>query len=162
MEPITENEFVLKAQQEHCHANLNERTEAVSPSYVKYKCFAQELLGKKTYPTWRINRDGTEYIGAYEISRNKAFPISYNDLSKKPQLFSKINFKKDENYLKSVCVISFYCEGCGVYVIKDGNHRLLQCVLYGLDPELEVYQVVSRDWSSCKVDMKNFCECNSS
>jgi len=159
MESITESDFILRAQQENCRANLSERFSAIAPSYVRYKCFAQELLSKKTFPTWRTNRDGTEYIGACEIPRSQAFPITYSDLSKKPHLFPKINFDDKENYLKSACAISFHCEGCGVHVIKDGNHRLLQCALYGLNPELEVYQVNSRDWSSCNVDMKNFCEC---
>ena len=159
MESITESEFLLKVQQENCRANLSERSDAVAPNYLKYKCLAQDFLNKKAFPTWRTNADGSEYIGAFEMSRNLAFPITYRGLSRKPHLFPAIKFDEKQDYLKSVSVISFHCDRCGVYVVKDGNDRLLQCALYNLNPELEIYLVNSRDWSSCRVDMKNFCEC---
>lgn len=149
----------MKARQEKCRAKLEERNDAVSPRYVKYICSADELFCKKTYPTWRTNMDATKYIGAYETPRDQAFPISFGELAKRPHLFSEINFIEHEDYLKSTCIIAFHCQRCGVHVIKDGNHRLLQCAYHKLNPTLEVYQVVSRDWTSCMVDMKNFCEC---
>jgi len=161
MEIITEREFLKKAQQEDCQADLSERLHAVSPRYMKYVCSADDLLRRKTYPTWRTNKDATKYIGAYEVPRDQAFLISFIELARKPQLFSQIKFNERENYLKSSCIIVFRCEGCGVHVIKDGNHRLLQCAFHKISAEFTVYQVVSVDWKSCKVDMKNFCECSS-
>ena len=159
MKVITEEQFIVKAQQENCRANLEERKHAVSPSYVKYSCNAQDFLKEKTYPTWRTNRSATKVIGAYETPKNDALPISYVELSRKPHLFSEVNFNREKDYLKTTCIIAFHCETCGVYVVKDGNHRLLQCAVHSLNPDLDVYLVVSRDWSLCKVDMKNFCEC---
>ena len=159
IEIITEGEFLQKAREENCQADLKERLNAVSPRYVKYVCAAEDLLNTNTYPTWRTNKDATEIIGAYETPKDRAFPISFIELAGKPQLFSQINFNERENYLSSTCIIAFHCEGCAVYVIKDGNHRLLQCAFQKINPEFTVYQVVSGDWTSCKVDMKNFCDC---
>ena len=129
METITEGEFIRKACQEHCQADLSERTCAVSPRHVKDKCFAQELFTRKTYPLWRTNRDATAYVGNYKIPPDQAFLISYIEFSKKPLLFSKINFDPRENYLKSVCIIAFYCQICSVYVVAHLDSRCNWSVL---------------------------------
>ncbi len=103
--------------------------------------------------------DGSRYVGAYEIPRGEAFPISYIDLSKKPHLFGAIHFDAKKDYLTTRSIITFHCMSCGVRVVKDGNHRLLQCALHNMNPDLEVYEVMSDNWSRSRVDMKNFCEC---
>ena len=159
MKTISEQEFIAVAQQERCCAFLDERRDAVSPIYVRYAISAQDMFERKTYPTWRTDREATQYIGAYEIPRGEAFSISYIELSMKPHLFDAIRFDIKKNYLATTRIISFHCQSCDIHVVKDGNHRLLQCAFYKLNPQLEVYEVVSQDWSACKVDMKNFCEC---
>ena len=159
MKVISEDEFIAVAQREQCRANLDERRDAISPSYVQYSILAQAILTGKTYPPWRTDKDGSWYVGAYEVPRGEAFPISYIELSKKPHLFDAVRFDATKNYLTTRGIITFHCMSCGVRVVKDGNHRLLQCVLHKLNPELEVYEVMSQNWSAGKVDMKNFCEC---
>ncbi len=159
MKNITEEQFVEIANQENCRADINERNLAISPTYVQYSCGAKDFLQKKVYPTWRTNKDATQVIGAFEIPRHQAFPISYIQLSIKPHLFSDLNFSPHINYFKTNTIIAFHCTTCGVYVIKDGSHRLLQCAVHGSDPVLDIYQVISGNWLSCNVDMKNFCEC---
>ncbi len=140
-------------------ANLDERRDAISPVYVQYSASAQVIVTGKTYPLWRTNKEGTLYIGAYEVPMGEAFPISYIALSKKPHLFGAIRFDAKRDYLTTRSIIAFQCKSCGVRVVKDGSHRLLQCALHKLNPELEVYELVSQNWSGGKVDMKNFCEC---
>lgn len=159
MKAISESEFIAVVQDEHCQANVSERGDAISPIYLRHYVLAQEMLSGKTYPTWRTNREATQLIGAYEVSREEAFPISYIDLSQKPHLFDAIHFDVAGDYLATKRIISFQCSSCRVRVVKDGNHRLLQCALHKLNPQLEVYEVVSQNWSACRVDMKNFCEC---
>jgi hypothetical protein len=159
MKTILEQEFISVAQQEKCLARLDERRDAMSPIYVQYVISAQDMFKRRTYPTWRTNREASQYIGAYEIPRSEAFPISYVELSTKPHLFDAIQFDIKRNYLATTRIISFHCQSCDIHLVKDGNHRLLQCAFHKLNPQLEVYEVVSRDWSACKVDMKNFCEC---
>jgi len=156
---ISEQEFISVAQQERCQASLDERRDAVSPIYVEYAISAQDMFERKTYPTWRTDREAAKYFGAYEIPRGEAFPISYIELSTKPHLFGALGFDVKEDYLTTTRIITFHCKSCGVHVVKDGSHRLLQCAFHKLNPQLEVYEVVSRDWAACKVDMKNFCEC---
>ena len=159
MKTISEQEFISVAQQEGCRACLDERTDAVSPIYVKYAVFAQDMFEGKTYPTWRTDREAAHYIGAFEIPRGEAFSISYIELSMKPHLFGAIGFDVKKDYLITTRIITFHCQSCGVHVVKDGSHRLLQCAFHKLNPQLEIYEVVSRDWSACRVDMKNCCEC---
>jgi len=69
MKTISEQEFISVAQQEGCLAQLDERKDAVSPICVQYSISAQDMFERKTYPTWRTNREATQYIGAYEIPR---------------------------------------------------------------------------------------------
>lgn len=159
MKTISEQEFISVAHHEQCRACLDERRDAVSPIYVQYAISAQDMFEQKTYPTWRTNREATQYIGTYETPRGEAFPISHVELSRKPHLFGDICFDIQEDYLATTKIISFHCQSCDVHVVKDGNHRLLQCAFHKRNPQFEVYEVASRDWSACKVDMKNFCEC---
>jgi len=65
----------------------------------------------------------------------------------------------NKNYFRTNNIIVFHCKSCGVHVVKDGNHRLLECAYHVKNPSLDIYQVSSEDWSNAKVDMKNFCEC---
>ena len=114
------------------------------------------LNGRRTQPGARIGR----LLSTSERTRyHEAFPISYIELSMKPHLFDAIRFDIKKNYLRTTRIISFHCQSCDIHVVKDGNHRLLQCAFHKRNPQLEVYEVVSQDWSACKVDMKNFCEC---
>jgi len=156
---ISESEFIAVAQDEHCQSIVSERSDAISPIYLLHSILAQAMLSGKTYPTWRTNREATQLIGAYEVPREEAFPISYIELSKKPHLFDAIHFDVAMDYLVTKRIISFQCSSCRVRVVKDGNHRLLQCARHKLNPQLEVYEVVSQNWSASRVDMKNFCEC---
>lgn len=156
---IDENEFMSIAEKERCRACLSERSDAVAPTYVKYAIPANEFITEEAFPTWRTNKEQTIYIGAYETPPTEAFPISFNDLAQQSNLFPEINFDPTIDYLKSKNIISFYCVSCGVHVVKDGNHRLLQCAVQGIKSDLDIFEVVSSDWSRCKVDMKNFCKC---
>lgn len=156
---IEENEFISLAMQEQCSACLGERSDAVSPDYLRYVVSAREFMNENTYPTWRTNKDKTRYIGAYERSPTEAFPITYQELALHPELFSEINFDSKKNYFNSNNIITFHCTSCGVRVVKDGNHRLLQCAVQNSYPEVTLYEAVSHDWRLCKVDMKNFCKC---
>ena len=161
MKTISEQEFISVALREQCCARLDDRRDAISPLYVQYVISAQDLFERKTYPTWRTDREALQYIGAFERPRDEAFPISYIELSRKPHLFHAICFDVEKEYLRTTRIITFHCQSCGVHVVKDGNHRLLQCAFHKLNPQLEVYEVASHDWSACKIDMKNFCECTS-
>jgi hypothetical protein len=156
---INESEFLTIAKQEHCRACLDERIIAVSPDYLMYTIQVQKLLTNKTYPAWRTNRDKTLFVGAYETPPTDAFPITYHELALHTGLFAAISFDPEINYLKSQNVIVFHCTSCGIRVVKDGNHRLLQCVVNKYDTEITVYEVSSPDWRRSKVDMKNFCKC---
>ena len=156
---IDENEFMSLAAEEQCRACLAESIDAVAPTYIKYSIPANDFIDGNTFPTWRTNKAQTKYIGAYEMPPTEAFPISFSQLALQPHLFSAINFDPTKDYLKSKNIIAFYCASCGIHVVKDGNHRLLQCALQGLSSSLTIYEVVSNDWSRCKVDMKNFCKC---
>lgn len=156
---ISEDEFVSVAEQEQCRARLDEIADAAAPFYRHYSSSAQELLRRKIYPPWRVNQDGTQCILAFEVPRGEAFPISYANLSTKQNLFNAIKFDTNRNYFDTSRVITFHCASCGIHVVKDGNHRLLQCTFHKLERRVEVYEVVSYDWSACRVDMKNFCEC---
>lgn len=156
---IEESVFVSLATREQCSACLSERSDAVSPDYRKYSVRANEFMNENVYPTWRTNKDKTEYIGTYETPPTEAYPITYSELASRPGLFSAIQFDASKNYLASHNVIAFYCTSCGVRVVKDGNHRLLQCAVQNIDPEITVYEVASNNWRKCRVDMKNFCKC---
>jgi hypothetical protein len=156
---IDENEFVSLATAERCRACLSERSDAKSPTYRRYSVRADEFMGENVYPTWRTNKDRTEYIGSFETPPTDAFPIKYGELALLPNLFDAIQFGASKDYLASHNVIAFYCTSCGVRVVKDGNHRLLQCAVQNIAPEITVYEVVSNDWRKCQVDMKNFCKC---
>lgn len=156
---IEESEFISLANREKCMANLSERSHAVSPDYRKYTVRANEFMNENVFPTWRTNKDKTEYIGAYETPPTEAYPITYSKLASHPALFSAIQFDASKNYLASHNVIAFYCTSCGVHVVKDGNHRLLQCAVQDIAPEITVYEVASSDWQKSRVDMKNFCRC---
>ena len=156
---IEESEFTALANREQCRACLSERSDAVSPDYRKYSVRANEFMNENVYPTWRTNKDKTKYIGAYETPPTEAFPITYSELASLPGLFAEIQFNMAKNYLGTYSVIAFYCTSCGVRVVKDGNHRLLQCAVYNIATEITVYEVTSNDWRKCKVDMKNFCKC---
>jgi hypothetical protein len=156
---IEESEFIAIAKQEQCSACLSERSDAVSPQYRKYTIHANEFMNEKVYPTWRTNKDKTQYIGAYETPPTEAYPITYQELASHPSLFSEIQFDAERDYFDSPNIITFYCMSCGVRVVKDGNHRLLQCTVNGTGPEITVFEVASNDWRRCRVDMKNFCKC---
>ncbi len=156
---IEESEFIANAEHERCSACLSERSDAVSPQYRKYTILSNEFMKENIYPTWRTNKDKTKYIGAYETPPTEAFPITYQELASRPSLFSEIQFNAERDYLDSLNIIVFYCIACGVRVVKDGNHRLLQCAVQGSVPELTVFEVASNDWRRCSVDMKNFCKC---
>ncbi len=162
LENIDEKEFVSITIKEQCTANLSERCDAVAPSYIKYTSQTRELIEGNAYPTWRTNRERTRYIGSFETPPTEAFPISFHELSLLPALFSEIRFNPTNDYFRSKNVITFYCDSCSVRVVKDGNHRLLQCAVQDISNEVTVYEVVSKDWHNCKIDMKNFCKCISS
>ena len=159
MTPISEQEFLAIASAENCRAILDERMQAISPIYRSYPSPAQEFLRRRTFPPWRTNHDASEYIDAYQMPRGEACSISYFELSEKPHLFASISFDPQRDYLCTATVIVFHCQSCGVWLVKDGNHRLLQCALRKLNPELQIYEVSSENWSGSRFDMKNFCEC---
>ncbi|MBI5142713.1 MAG: hypothetical protein HZA20_11085 [Nitrospirae bacterium] len=156
---IGESEFIALAEKEQCRACLSERSNAVSPHYRKYTIHADKFMIENVYPTWRTNKDKTKYIGAYETPPTEAFPITYQELASCPDLFSEIQFDAKKDYLGTTNIIVFYCMSCGVRVVKDGNHRLLQCAVQCSAPEITVFEVASNDWQRCEVDMKNFCKC---
>jgi hypothetical protein len=159
MTQISEQEFLAIATAENCHAILDERMQAISPIYSVYSSSAQDFMKSRVFPPWRTTLEANQYVGNYRVSRKEAFPISYFNLSKQRQLFQSINFDPDKDYFRTNRVIAFHCRSCGVRLVKDGNHRLLQCALKRLDPELQIYEVSSENWSAAEIDMKNFCEC---
>ena len=159
MVTIEESEFISLANSEQCRACLSERTNAVTPVYLRYSVRADQFMAERVYPTWRTNKDRTEYIGSFETPPTEAFPITYGELALLPGLFTAIQFDTGKDYLATRNVIAFHCTTCGVRVVKDGNHRLLQCAVQKVAAEITVYEVVSNDWRKCKVDMKNFCKC---
>lgn len=156
---IDENVFMDIATKEKCRAYLSERRDAVAPTYVKYSISANEIFRKEIYPTWRTNDEQTKYIGKYQSPRSEALPITFHELALRPNLFAEIGFDLNKNYFQSNNIIVFHCSSCGIYLVKDGNHRLLQCAVHGTSSTLTIYEVASNDWSRCKVDMKNFCKC---
>lgn len=159
MTPISEQEFLAVAKSEGCTAILDERAEAIAPVYVTYASSAQRLLGQKVFPPWRTTLDGSHIVPEYEVPRSEAAPIAYLDLAQKPHLFAEISFDIGKDYFSTHTIIVFHCESCGVRLVKDGNHRLLQCAREGVDRKVTVYEVRSRNWNASTIDMKNFCEC---
>ncbi len=156
---IGEDELLFLARQEQCRACLSERRDALRPEYLRYTIRAEKLLTNKIYPTWRTNKDKTSIVGAYEAPPTDAFPITYHELALRPGLFDSLRFDPKADYLKTTNIIIFHCASCDIRVVKDGNHRLLQCALNKNDVEITVYEVSSSDWRRCRVDMKNFCKC---
>jgi len=159
MTAISEQDFLAIAGNLYCRANLDERREAISPDYIMYSLSARSLLDQKTFPPWRTNYNASRYVGAVETPRSEAFRISYGELAQKPLLFDAIIFDPAQDYFGTNIIIVFHCQTCGVRLVKDGNHRLLQCALRGLDHELQIIEVRSHNWSASRSDMKNFCEC---
>ena len=159
MTMLSEQEYLAVTTEENCRAILDERMQAVSPSYLSYNTTAQEFLRAGAFPPWRTNREAAECIFVCEVPRSEAFPISYHQLAKKPHLFGKLPFDPMRDYLLTNRIISFHCQICGVRVVKDGNHRLLQCAFQESNPELLIFEVRSNDWSASTIDMKNFCNC---
>ncbi len=156
---ISEGDFLLIAAQEQCRAILSEIDDALCPQYVRYTIRAEQLLTYEIYPTWRTNKDKTVIVGAYEVPRTEAFPITYHELALLPTLFASLNFDPKSDYFNTTNIIVFHCTSCNIRVVKDGNHRLLQCALNKRNIEIHVCEVSSPNWLQCKVDMKNFCKC---
>ncbi len=164
MTPITQSEFDA-VERANTQAAAGEYLLASFPTFWKYTISAQELLRLKIFPTWRTSKDGAKYIGQFHKHRTEAFAITYANLATKPHLFQKgtgVNFDPNYNNFGSAPkpVIVYHCKKCDVHVVKDGNHRLLRCAYHACDPNLDVYQVSSSDWSGSTVDMKNFCSCS--
>lgn len=156
---INESEFIALTKKEHCTAGLYELLNAKKPQYRKYTLHAIEFMEGNVYPIWRTNKDKSKYIGEYETPPTEAFPITFQELASCPHLFPEIQFDEKKNYLWTLNFIVFYCISCGIRVVKDGNHRLLQCAVRGITPEITVFEVASRHWRRSKGDMKNFCKC---
>lgn len=156
---ISEAEFLAVVAAENCRSIIDERYQAASPEYLSYTSSAQKFLLARVFPPWRTTHDGTTCIGDYRVSKAEASVVSFLDLSTKTHLFASICFDSGRDYLCTNRVITFHCQTCGVRVVKDGNHRLLQCALKRSDPELRVFEVRSKIWAASTVDMKNFCEC---
>lgn len=165
MERIPEEKFRNIVQKESCSSSIiEEYSNAISPIFVKYTISAQDFLAKKVYPLWRTNHDGTKCIIECELGKVEAFPISFADFALKPHFFQTAKFDDKRDYFETNRIISFHCNSCGVSIIKDGNHRLLQYAIESknkntLNRKLFIYEVISSDWSKCQPDMKNFCEC---
>lgn len=156
---ISESDFIQIARIERCRAYLDEYRHAIKPLFHKYICGALDFINDRTYPTWRINKEKTKCIGAYEIPREKADPASFIEFSKYQHLFHELSFDPCKNYFLTNNIVVFHCVRCAIHVVKDGSHRLLECAYHGKNPSLNVYEVYSEDWSNAKVDMKNFCDC---
>jgi hypothetical protein len=156
---ISDEEFLAVVAAESCRSIINEGEQATSPAYVRYESSAQKLLGTRVFPPWRTSRDGALYVGDYRVSRTHASAVSFSNLARKTHLFDSIGFDPEKNYLLTNRLVAFRCLTCGVVLLKDGNHRLLQCAFHGLDPELLIYEVRSTDWHASTIDMKNVCEC---
>lgn len=94
---ITEQVFLLKVNEENCGSAVKaEYMDAVSPKFLNYRRNALELISKKVFSLWRINKEGDNLIDAYETSHDEAFPMSFIDLSQKPTLFmNRFDNKKD-------------------------------------------------------------------
>ena len=155
----SEQDLIAIATIENCTACLWERTQALDPTYVRFPVPAQNLLASATYPPWRTTPDGSRYVGEYEVGREAAAIDVFPEWARKSHLFSDIRFVPTVDYFKTTTIISFYCEACDVRLVKDGNHRLLQCALSHVNPTLTVYEVRSFSWRHSTVDMKNFCSC---
>jgi hypothetical protein len=162
MSIITEQEFAL-AERLHSRTWRGEYRLAVTPTFSRTPIPAQQLLSQRAFPTWRTNKDGTKYIGRFEEPRTTAFAITFPTLAQRQSIFKDIDFDPAfDSFAAGAAtkpVIIYHCQGCGVHVVKEGNHRLLYCAYHGVDALLDVYQVSSGDWSKATVDMKNFCSC---
>jgi hypothetical protein len=156
---IDENELLSIAKNENCRAYLGEKDSARSPQYWKYIVESSEYIKQSVFPVWRTNRDRTKYIGDFNVPTSEAFPVSFIDLASLTGIFGEIGFDPDHNYLSSSNIIEFHCSQCSVSVVKDGNHRLLQCAFHEISLPITIYRVGSDNWKECKVDMKNFCLC---
>ena len=95
------------------------------------------------------------------MPRVSARTATFREWAQMPQHFADIKFDPRHNYLTSRTAITFFCETCGIRLVKDGNHRLLQCAITGSDVKFNVYEVRGRSWTRSTVDMRNFCSCTS-
>jgi hypothetical protein len=157
--PSSWEEFESVAGSERCTSILWERMEAEAPTYVRFQIPAQRLIALPTYPPWRTTLDGGTCIVAYEVDRTAAAIATFPEWGHKSHLFTSIKFVPGHDYLQTSLALSFFCDSCGIRLIKDGNHRLLQCAVSGTDPCFTVYEVRSHSWRRSSVDMKNFCAC---
>ena len=157
--PSSGEEFESVAAAEGCRSIICERMQAEAPTYVRFQIPAQSLLALLTYPPWRTTLDGHKCILAYEVDRTAAAVATFPEWVKMPHLFTSIGFVPGHDYWQTSSVLSFFCESCGVRLIKDGNHRLLQCAFSRASPCITVYEVRSHSWHRSSVDMKNFCAC---
>ena len=153
---IEKNEFTKVVSDCNCRSQL-EHENSVSPEFWKYTIDSQEFLKKNgVYSIWRTNEDRTAFVSDFRAS---AFPITFNELAKNQDLFPKFDFQPTSNYFGNQDIIVYHCKSCGIRVVKDGNHRLLQCVLENINPNITAYEAASSNWLTSNVDMKNFCRC---
>jgi hypothetical protein len=163
MKQITKDEFDKGAKDAVCRSVSDEYKLALSPTFWRYTISSKEFLSRKVYPTWRTNHDGTKYIGRCETDRTEAFAITYQLLKSKQSVLDALGFHSSYDSFAGDAAtkpfIVYHCRRCGVYVVKDGNHRVLRCEIHRIDRQFDIYQVSSDDWSCATIDMKNFCDC---
>lgn len=157
---LSETDFLAAATAEHCTSVLDECGQAESPTYVRYELEAQALIAR-AFPLWRVTLDGAHVELRFQIPKDAARPATLRNWAAMPQHFAAIDFDASHNYLKTATAFVFLCVACDVRLVKDGNHRLLQCVLSGANPTFVIYEARGLSWKHSAVDMKNFCSCSS-
>lgn len=157
---IYQNEMVITPKEFIDFENLYSRTLknewifSIDPIFRKYQCNISSFISQKVFPIIRIDKYG-KLTSKYED--REASSIKFSELSKNFHLYSILT--NEGYYNKGSDILSYHCSTCNIFVIKDGNHRLIKWIADKKEEMLNIYQVSSHDWSKAKTDMPNYCEC---
>lgn len=153
-QPITPSEFI--AFQLASSANGDEWAYSINPEFAIFSMSLDRFLAMKTCPTHRLHRSGEALTPIFQD--RSATPITFSELLERPDLARELIFdpyRPDENNT----ILAYHCNGCDVWVVKDGCHRVTTWGHHKENREIDVVRVSSGDWSRARVDMPNFCTC---
>jgi len=113
------------------------------------------------FPAWRVDAARRVAVTDPNVPCARAGGISFAELAGLPELIARppIGFEPAADYYGNNHIALARCDRCGVRLVKDGNHRLLQSTCRGTDETVFVYEVTSSEWLHCRGDMRHLCGC---
>ncbi len=151
---ISPAEFDRVVATENCRAEL-EADVAVSALHRRFTVEAQAFMRANTFTVYRADPDGRTLVG--RVEDRTAQPLSFLALARFPQ--APPGMPADADLFRTNRIIVNYCRECDIYVVKDGNHRLLRLAQIERPMDLEVFELSSAHWRGSVLDMRNICPC---